>query len=251
MYKKIGFALACLLSMLIFFSLKGVSSDPDTLVIGTNSEYPPFSFQKNGEIVGFDIDVAKEVCKRLNKKCTLKDMPFDALIPDLTFGNIDFIAAGVTYTAERAQRVAFAKPHFGNDPLVILTLPKPDSTSSKSLDDLKGKTVVVNEGYTADLLLTGQTNFQLLRLAAPADAFMALKNGRADAFVTAQSTVNSFLETQNDLRFQMDIINGTPDNYALVVSKKNPELLTVIQAALDSMEKDGTLAQIKNKWKLQ
>ncbi len=249
MYKKVAIILLCLIPAIFFLKI-GKEKDPNTLIVGTNAEYPPFSFISEGQITGFDIDIAKEVCKILHKNIELKDMPFEALIPDLILGNIDFIAAGVTYTEERAQRVLFTKPHLSNDPLVILTRSEEKFPQDGGVDQLKGKTVVVNEGFTADLYLTGKGDLKLLRLATTADAFLALKNKRADAFVTAKSTLNSFLDTQGDSSFQVNVINGTIENNVLVVSKKNPQLAQEIQSALDTMEANGTLKKIKTKWKL-
>lgn len=251
MSKKIAVILICFVALLFSIGCEKKTNESNTLIVGTNSEFPPFTFQINGEIVGFDIDVAREVCRILDKKMVLKDMPFEALLPDLILGNVDFIAAGITYTEERAQRVAFARPHLSNDPLIILTLSQSNFPATGGVEDLVGKTVVVNEGYTADLFLTQNSRLKLLRLSAPADAFVALKNKRADAFVTAQSTLDAFLKTQEKPDFQINVIEGTVDTYALVVSKKNPELLASIQSALDKMEEDGTMTEIKNKWKLE
>lgn len=251
MYKMVGIVVAYLIGGMFFFSCNQDSSNPNIIIVGTNSEFPPFSFKIHGELVGFDIDIAKEVCKRMNKTISFKDMPFDALIPDLTFGNIDFIAAGMSFTNERAQRVSFTKSYLNDDPLVILTLASDDPNVKINLDFLSNKIIVVNEGYTADLFLSGKPNLQLLRLSSPADAFLALKIGRADAFVTAQSTLHSFLETDPTEAYQIDKIEGAVDNCALVVSKNKPILLEEIQKSLDAMEVDGTLTQYKTKWKLK
>src|SRR5205085_10630536 len=71
------------------------SSDSiDTIIVGINTEFPPFAFKEGDTITGFDIDVITEVFKRLNKKTVYKDMPFDALIPEIQLGNIHVIAAG-------------------------------------------------------------------------------------------------------------------------------------------------------------
>ena len=254
MYKNIAFILVLLCAFCSFFSNHQKTDnayDGNAITVGTNSEFPPFSFKSNGKLVGFDIDIANEVCRRLHKNVHFKDMPFDALLPDLLFGNIDFIAAGMSYTAERAERVSFTKPYLTDDPLMVLMLTSSAPHRYITIDDLFGKTVVVNEGYTADLYLSGKPGIHLLRLAAPSDAFLALKNGRADAFITAESTVKSFLKTQDPSQFQSDAIDGMTETCAIVVSKKNPQLLIEIQSVLDSMAKDGALDQIKTKWKLK
>lgn len=256
MFKLISLLLVTVVcACIIFFSFTPTYKKPDTniLLVGTNAEFPPFTFRTEGaesEIVGFDIDIVKEVCHRLGKEIQFKDMPFDALIPDLTLGHVDFVAAGMTATPERAQRVSFTKSYLSEDGLVIISLKKANSQKALTLDDYLGKTIVVNEGFTADLFLSAKEGFNLIRLPTVADGFVALKSGRADAFVTAQSTVRSFLETQDASQFQQASIEGSAENCALV-TPKNSILLTDIQKALDAMEKDGTLKQLKLKWKLQ
>lgn len=219
----------------------------DTLLVGTNAEFPPFTTIENGQIVGFDIDVAKEVAARLGKKIEFKDMPFEALIPDAVLGYVDFVAAGMTYTEERAKRIAFTKPYLTGDPLVILTATKTDSPVV--LDDLVGKTVAVNEGFTADTLLSSKEGITLVRLPATTDAFMALKTNRVFAFVTAKSTYDSFLKVQPN-QFYSHEIAGTSETCALVVPRTKPDLLVAIQGALDRMEQDGTISALKAKWGL-
>lgn len=221
-----------------------------TVLIGTNSEFPPFSFREGDQIVGFDIDIAKAVAKRLGKEPQFKDMPFDALIPDLIMGNVDFVAAGMTYTEERAKRVAFTKPYLTDDALVILTMAEPKNGPIDNVDGLIGKTVVVNEGFTADQYLSSKPGINLVRLPATADAFMALITCRVDAFVSARSTVDKFIATQHPSKFKWTVIPGTADDCVLAIPKKYPQLLSEIQTALDDMEKDGTIAQIKTKWGL-
>lgn len=239
MYKKIVFLVACLSSCLLHAS-------SGTLVVGTNAEFPPFTYIEEDVIVGFDIDVAKEVAKRLDKGIQFKDMPFDALISELALGHVDFVAAGMSYTEERAKRVAFTKSYLPENPLVIFTTDKHNLT----LDDLAKKNVIVIEGYVADFFISSQPGINPVRLPTQADGFMAIKSGRADAFVTAKSTVDAFLSTQNAAQFHTTTIQGTSESCALVVRKNNPKMLAEIQAALDAMEADGTMAEIRAKWKL-
>lgn len=222
-------------------------TNSDTLLVGTNAEFPPFTAIQNGQIVGFDIDVAKEVAVRLGKKIEFKDMPFEALIPDVVLGYVDCVAAGMTYTEERAKRVSFTKPYLTGDPLLIVTANKIDS--KVVLEDLVGKTVAVNEGFTADTLLSTKEGISLVRLPTTSDAFLALKTNRVFAFVTAKSTYESFLKAQSTQFFTHEIA-GTSETCALVVPHSKPQLLKEIQTSLDAMEQDGTIAALKAKWGL-
>lgn len=224
-------------------SLFGV--EKSFITVGTN-EYPPFVSKDKGEFVGFDIDIAKEVGKRLSKEVRFKDMLFEALLPDLMLGGVDFIAAGMSITEERAKRVNFSKPYLSGDPLILLTLVGKEST----LEDLVGKTIVVNEGYTADSFISSKLVYKVLRLEAPSDAFLALQKGRAQAFITAKSTVDAFFSVQDSAKYSVVLLEETSESCALVFSKKNQKLLDEVQAVLDEMEKDGTLLLYKRKWNL-
>lgn len=242
MFKKILFTFLCLMTSLL------QANEDKPMLVGTNAEFPPFTYIENGKIVGFDIDIATEVVKRLGKTIQFKDMPFEALIPEIILGHVDFAAAGLSYSEERAKRVSFTKSYITEDPLVILSA---SDQQKLSLEDLKGKKVIVIEGFTADLFMSSKEGVDLIRLPTQADGFMAMKSGRAAAFVTAKSTVDAFFEVQGSSNFHFTPIEGTSDTCALVVPKSKPQLLLTIQKALDEMETDGTLAQLKTKWKLK
>ncbi len=232
---------------------KAYAPKPKTnvIIVGTNAEFQPFTFKKNGEIVGFDIDIIHEVSKRLGKVVQIKDMPFDALIPEIQLGNIHVIAAGMTPTDERAKRVLFTKPHLDSDPLVIITLA--NTQKIKGVDDLVGKNIVVNEGYTSDIYMSTIAGINIIRLSSAmvSDGLLALQSSRAFAFVTARTTVMPYFKQYGTSEFNMVPIEGTEEKDALVISKHYPTLHKQIQQVLDTMESDGTLDTIKEKWNLQ
>lgn len=213
------------------------------LLVGTNAEFPPFTFISDRELVGFDIDMAKQVAKRLGKEIEFKDMSFDALLPSLMLQDVDIIAAGMTITEERAKRALFTKPYLEGDPLVAVRMDKGEFS-------LAGKNVGVCEGYTHDLYLSEIPNVTIMRLTASQDGFLALKTGRIDAFVTAKNITQPFFEKEGKENYQVDILPGTSENCAMLISKKDPELLKNVQKALDEMEQDGTIASLKTKWGL-
>ena len=252
MPKSIPAALALLFFASIFYLYhyeRSIPIDKNTIIVGTNAEYPLYYFIKSDEIIGFDIDVAREVVKRINKKMILQDMPFDALIPAIQLGKVHMIAAGMTPTKQRAKRVHFTKPHLKGDPLIIVTLKNAKKVAT--VDDLKGEDVVVNEGYTADFYMTKYENsIDVKRLATPAEAFLALRSKRAAAFVTARSSVQPFFEQYGEQEYRIVQIKDTSDEYALAISKKHSDLLPQIQKVLDEMQQDGTLDTLRKKWKL-
>jgi arginine/lysine/histidine transporter system substrate-binding protein len=222
----------------------------ETVVVGINTEFPPFSFKHDDQFTGFDIDIIKEVFARLKKEIIFKDMPFDALIPEIQLGNIQVIAAGITPTKERAQRALFTQPHLTGDPLVIISLK--NNSPLTTLDELQGKTVVVNEGYTADSYMSNEPHINLLRLssALASDGMLALESGRADAFVTALNPMKPYFNKYGIDTFNVTPIPGTEDSSAFAVSKHYPDLRDDIQVTLNSMQADGTLAALKTKWNM-
>ncbi len=227
----------------------GQTRQPENvLIVGTNAEYAPFSFVQGKTITGFDIDLIEEIAKRLNKTVQLHDMPFDGLVPALQLGTIQIIAAGITPTPERAERILFTKPYLTGDQLIIVS--RADAPL-KTIDQLKSKKVAVNEGFTADYYMSKIKGPELIKFATAIESFMTLESGRVDALVAAQNTIKPFLEHYGADKFSISPIPATTDEYALAISKKYPELLEPIQKALDDMAADGTLEKLKKKWGLK
>lgn len=221
--------------------------DDSVLIVGTESNFPPFSSKEGGEIVGFDIDLVKEVARRLGKTIEFQDMSFEALIPQAQVGTVQIIAAGMTPTENRAKKVFFTKPYIVGDPLLIVALVK--RLDVGSLEALKqNKRVVVNQGYTSDLFMSTIDGPELIRLETPAEAFLALEQDRADAFVTARNTLVPFFKTHDEKNYDITPITETVEQTAFIVSKQYPELLESVQKTLDDIEADGTMKQIKQKW---
>jgi polar amino acid transport system substrate-binding protein len=221
----------------------------ETLIIGTNAEFPPFSFIDQDQIVGFDIDVIKEVAQRIKKNIIFSNMSFEALIPELQVGTIHAIAAGMTPTQERAKRVFFTTPHFTGDPL--LAVQKKGAMPITTSEQLLGKTVVVNQGYTADQYVTNLGVSDIVRLSSPliSTGLLAINSGQADLFLAAKSSLQPFLAKQSDA-YQISTIENTAESSALAISKKYPQLFSAIQAALSDMIADGTIANLAKKWNL-
>jgi polar amino acid transport system substrate-binding protein len=221
---------------------------PDTLIIGTTADFKPFSFRENDQFVGFDIDVVTHIAQKINKPFIIKDINFDVLIPQLQLGSIHIVAAGLTKTPEREKHAIFTNPYIVNNPLFVLT--KSGTTPLTNITELQGKTVIVNQGYTADLYMSLIENITLIRLPTISDALLALQSGRADAFVTAGNTLAPIFERYPSERFNLFMIPDTNDTISLAISPKYPELARKIQHALQEMEQDGTLIALKEKWKL-
>lgn len=237
-----------------FFKTKknAAGEENHKIVVGTSADYQPFAFvdPKRNEIVGFDIDVITEVVKRLGKQIEIKDMPFASLVFGLLSGDIDIIAAGMSPSPKRAQTVSFSQAYIEPDPFVIIT--KKSDTPIQTIEQLQGKRVAVNTGYTAEAYLAERKDIELVRLTNPAESLMALKSCAIDAFVCARSVAMTMMN-QGNFAQELDtvVIPDTGDGCALALNKKNTEWFAKVNKALQSMIEDGTLQALKAKWNLQ
>ena len=116
----------------------------EKISFGVSATYPPFeSMDANNQIVGFDLDLAKALCKQMQADCTFTNHAFDSLIPALKFKKYDAVISGMDITPERSKQVAFTDPYYANSALVIA---KKDAFHSFA--DLKGKRIGMENGTT-------------------------------------------------------------------------------------------------------
>ncbi|HRN78283.1 MAG TPA: transporter substrate-binding domain-containing protein [Candidatus Dependentiae bacterium] len=247
-YLIIAIATGLTTSTILFFTMHHTNlQHENVLSVGTSADFPPFTYIEDNTIVGFDIDLIEEIGKRLDKKIEIKNMPFITLLPNLQLGTLQVVAAGLTATPERAHQVLFTEPYLEDNHLVIISLKE---NSAKTVEDLHNNLVIVNEGYTADIYLSQTTGPIIIRLKTPAEAFLALKSGRAFAYVTAENTVKPFFDQHGSHDFYVTPITHTQENTSLAIAPQYPELLTQIQHALNEMKKDGFIEMLKTKWGL-
>ena len=220
----------------------------NVLVVGTSDDYPPYTFSQNGQVVGFDIDLVSEIARRMACRMELKVMSFDILLLELQRGSIQVIAAGITPTQERALRVSFSSPYITADPLLAVTRAVDQKVCD--LATMQGKTIVVNEGYTADFYMSAQPGLILKKRETVAEALLALERYKADVYVVAQSAFQPFLKIKGHDKFIAQPLSDVTEKYALAISKKYPELYEKIESALTEIVEDGTIDDLKKKWGL-
>lgn len=136
------------------------------LVVGTSADYAPYEFHttENGQdkIVGFDMDVAREIGKQLGVKTEIQEMSFDALLGAVKTGKVDIVVAGMTETPERAQEVNFSKPYFV-DKNVVLTL-KQNKNKWKTLKQIRHAKLAAQVSSKQDDLAHEISNKQVVSL---------------------------------------------------------------------------------------
>lgn len=116
----------------------------DTIRFASSATYPPFeSLDANNEIVGFDMDLAKALCKQMQATCTFTNQAFDSLIPALKFRRYDAVISGMDITPERSKQVTFTQPYYANSAVVIAQKGKFSDFAA-----MKGKRIGMENGTT-------------------------------------------------------------------------------------------------------
>lgn len=218
-----------------------------TLIVGTCDDYPPYTFQKDGQLVGFDIDLVNHIGKHLAKNVEFKNISFNLLLLELIRGSIHLVAAGISPTEERAKRVLFSKNYMYGSPFIVVSTQDHRITS---IEQCFGKRVGVNEGYTADHYVSQFPEIKIVRFDAVPNGLLALSTHKIDAFVTSHSSILPLLESQPDHGLVITPIADTGESCALAISKHYPELTKQINATLTELEEDGTLDDLRKKWGL-
>lgn len=164
-------------------SLKKIK-DKGTFILGLDDSFPPMGYRdENDTVVGFDIDLATEVCKRMGVELVVQPIDWDSKELELETGRIDCIWNGLSITDERLAAIYFAKPYIANKQIIIV----PEGSEIKAVADLKGKKVGLQKGSSAlDALNANPVSKELGELVELQDnvtVYSELKAGRIDAFV--------------------------------------------------------------------
>ncbi len=223
---------------------KSSSDKTETLVMGTNATFPPYEYvDDNNKIVGIDAEIAQAIADKLGMKLEIKDMEFDSLIPAVKSDSIDVVLAGMTVTDERKQSVDFSDSYSTGVQVIIVK----EGSDIKSADDLKGKKIGVQSGTTGDSYCTtdfGQENVKQFSNGSLAVA--ALANGQVDCVVIDNEPAKNYVAANTGLKI-LDTEYVTED-YAIAVSKDNPDLLKKINTALKELKEAGKIDEIVGKY---
>lgn len=259
--KKI--VLACLSVMLAAVFLAGCGQDQNQaassssssdkggkIVVGLDDNYPPMGFRdENNEITGFDVDLAKEAAKRLNREVEFKPIDWSSKEAELKSGRVDVLWNGLDITEDRKKNMLFSDPYMDNRQILFVT----KGSSINTLADLQGKTVGTQSGSTGEENLNKDQALKdsLKEVKVYPDyiaAFMDLENGRIDAIVGDEITGRYYMNKHPDKFEARDIVIGDVTSFGIGFAMDNKSLRDEVQKVLDEMKKDGTMAQISEKW---
>lgn len=255
MYKKIV-VLLLIVSMLLVFG--GCTSNTTgkveeikkngKIVLGTAADYPPYEFHKliNGkdEIVGFDIEIAKQIALDLGVELEIVDMKFEGLLAALVTNDIDFIVAGMVADEERAKTVDFSIPYYQAEQRMVVRMD--DKDKYKGPEDLVGSKVGAQKTtIQEDIALEKFSQSTYIGLSKITDLILELQNKKIEAVLLAEPVAEAYVKQNKDL-YMAEISLGKEDGVCVAVNKGKSDLLEVIDKTLDKMIKDGTIDRLIN-----
>ena len=227
-------------------SLKKVK-DAGKLILGLDATFKPMGYtDENNEIVGFDIDVAEEVCKRLGVELVKQPINWDTLTTDLNVGKCDCVWNGLSINEERQEKMNLSEPYMKNAMVFVV---KSDSTVEK-MSDLKGKKISVQNGSSAQTILESceiKDDITISPIATNVEALQQLELGVVDA-VFLDEVVADY-EIKNSGKNYKKLAEGLEEEeYAIAFRKDDQALRDAVQKTLSEMKADGKLAEISTKW---
>lgn len=224
--------------------------DSGKLVLGLDASFPPMGFtdKTSGKIVGFDIDLAEEICKRLGVELVCQPINWDAKEMELNGHHIDCIWNGMTITPARLESMAISVPYLKNDQVVTVRT----ADNINSLAELKGKKLGIQAGSSANEALDAAKDFKAsLGEVIPFDdnltALMDLNGGGLDA-VLLDVIVANYYKTVNNYPFTVLAESLAPEEYGIGFRKDDLQLRDKVDELLLAMKDDGTLKTISEKW---
>ena len=228
-----------------------VENDDETLIVGFDASFPPYGYKDDdGEYVGFDMELAQEVCDRNDWKLVKQPIDWDAKDMEIDSGTIDCIWNGFTMNG-REDEYTWSDPYIDNKQVIVVAT----DSGINSFDDLSGKLVETQADSSALAALQGDqkelagTFGSLTEIAEYNTAFMDLESGACDAIAmdigVAYYQINS-RKNPDDYKVLDEEISS--EQYAVGFKLGNEELRDKVQATLDEMAEDGTVAKIAEKY---
>lgn len=226
-----------LLFICCLFILTGCGKrNSNELIMVTEAGFAPYEYYENSEVVGVDVDIAREIAKEMGKTLVIKDIAFDSIINEVKTGKADFGAAGISYSDERAKNVDFSINYAVSKQVVIV---KNDS-SITDINSIGNKKIAVQLGSVADTFVTDEYDeATIVRQKKYLAAIEDLKVGKVDCVVMDELPAKEIVNSNTGIK----ILNGalTNDSYGMVVKKGNKELLEVINKVLNRLSSDGSI----------
>jgi polar amino acid transport system substrate-binding protein len=213
------------------------------LMMGSDIPYPPFEFKEGDKVVGFDVDIATEIAKRLNVKLDVVPTKWDVIISRLISDKYDIIMSAMPITPERSKEISFSDPYIDSDQSIAVKIGSPIKTEADLKDKVIGVWIDTPGQMTAEKMtgLKEIREFDNIQLA-----FEALETGSIDAIINYYP-INSYMSKKSGKTVVVQKII-TNEKYGIGVKKDNSQLRLAINNELRKLKEDGTYNTIYKKW---
>ncbi|MGF1477056.1 MAG: ABC transporter substrate-binding protein [Geminicoccaceae bacterium] len=232
----------------------GASSEAETLRVGVEGAYPPFSMvNADGKLEGFDIDIAYALCEEMGVECELIAQDWDGIIPALLARKYDAIVASMSITEERKQTVDFTQKYYQTPAKFV----RPKGSDIEITEqDLDGKRVGVQRATIHDNYLTDnyEGKVEIVRYGTQEEANLDLVAGRVDLLLADSITLDEgFLQTEAGQDFEFVGPDLTDPKWfgegaGIAIRKDDDELDARLNAAIDAIRENGTYDKIAAKY---
>ncbi|WP_339193705.1 ABC transporter permease subunit [Paenibacillus sp. FSL P4-0176] len=220
------------------------NSSSKKLVLGTSADFAPYEFHKviNGkdEIVGFDIEIAKEIAKDLGAELVIEDMGFDGLLPSLQSGRVDLVISGMTPTDERKKSIDFSDTYYKSKQVIMVR--NVDKDKYPTMAELENAKIGVQKGSIQETIGQSIPGAKLTALDKISDIVLQLQTKRIDAAIVEDTVAVGYLD---------DIIGlaaAVPDEEqaeaAIGIRKGNTELLAAVNGTLERLKSEDKINQM-------
>lgn len=223
----------------------------NTFILGMDDSFPPMGYRnENNELVGFDIDLANEVCKKMGMKLKTQTISWAAKEQELDSGNIDCIWNGFGYTEDRNNAMTLSKPYVKDKSMFVVK----EGSNYENQYELKGKKIGVQSGSTQEKRLNesnyGKELGEIIGYTDYLTALMDLETGNIDAVYMSQISGNYIIEKQNKEFKTFDATGIGEESKGMVIAfkKGNTELKDKVEKALEELKQEGKLKELSEKW---
>ncbi|KQS61439.1 ABC transporter substrate-binding protein [Rhizobium sp. Leaf371] len=224
-------------------------ADDPVLRIGTEGAYPPFNFVNDkGELAGFDVDIAKALCKEMGRTCAFVATPWSEIIEGLEQNKYDLMVSSMAYTEERAKRIAYSEPYYRSHAVFI---GDPKKYQDISPEGLAGARITAGKGtMQAQYLAKVYGKSTLVLGEDQPEAQALLEQGKADLMLGDAIELMSFLESGEGSAFEFigdPVTNDFLQSTAHVTARKSDTaLLEQVNAAIKKTRLDGSYERIND-----
>lgn len=215
------------------------------LLVGTEGTYPPFTFHdESGKLTGFDVEIAREVAKRLGVEAKFQETQWDAMFEGLNSKRFDMIANQVGIREDREKKYDFSKPYIESSAVVVVSK---DNKDVKSFEDIKGLTSA--QSLTSNYRDIAEKNGAKIQgVEGLSQSIQLLEQGRVDVTVNDKISILDYLKKQPNAKVKIAAEAEDAGQSGFMFRKGNDKLVEEVNKALEEMKEDGTYKEISEKW---